>query len=71
MYHVQTGRLPPQDEETVQELLKLLLRELRLPQAAAAFLHPPGDGVRVLLPAATAAVRVHADVSPRSTTGAV
>lgn len=46
--------------ETVQELQRALLRELRAQRAAAALVHPAGDGVHLLLLSAAAAVRVHA-----------
>lgn len=46
--------------ETVQKLQRALLRELRAQRAAAALVHPAGDGVHLLLLAAAAAVRLHA-----------
>lgn len=46
--------------ETVQELQRAFLRELRAQRAAAALVHPAGDGVHLLLLPAAAAVRLHA-----------
>lgn len=46
--------------ETVQELQRAFLRELRAQRAAAALVHPAGDGVHLLLLLAAAAVRLHA-----------
>lgn len=46
--------------ETVQELQRAFLRELRAQRAAAALVHPARDGVHLLLLPAAAAVRLHA-----------
>lgn len=44
----------------MQELQRAFLRELRAQRAAAAVVHPAGDGVHLLLLPAAAAVRLHA-----------